>query len=174
MDRRGFFGWVGTLASAWGVSKILPEKKKEATATDDVVKRLVEAVKNPTPGKWPVNYFEHAIRVWKSYGLDKPNSEQTPYEFAQEIVKQWELTGIVYVWKVPNTFGRTMEVWVIPTRQGHIPAAGETYSEAHYRVNTSELPRPLWIGEKQEVPLWVAIPEKNMVRYCAPSKSVKI
>ncbi len=66
-------------------------------------------------GKWAADLYAFAEKIWKSYGLDKPCPTQSPADFIQSIVNQLELTGKVYIWKVPNILEEVFEVHVIPT-----------------------------------------------------------
>jgi hypothetical protein len=73
--------------------------------------------------------------------LMRPNPKQTGAMFRYEQVMQLRLTGLAMIWNVPNSAGRTVERYVIPTACVDPIAPGSQFPEGGWRVNPDYIPK---------------------------------
>lgn len=69
-------------------------------------------------------------QLWLSFGLTKPNPDQTPEEFKAQLRLDHEVCGNAYIWKVKNKTNELTEVWRLePYKVGFLynKKSGEEY-----------------------------------------------
>lgn len=67
--------------------------------------------------------------------IERPNPRETWGQFAYQIMQQMKLTGSAKVWKVPNAFGRTCEMYCLRTAtMWPLPQAIPQYPRGAWRV----------------------------------------
>lgn len=73
--------------------------------------------------------------------LMRPNPKQTGAMLRYEQVMQLRLTGLCLIWNVPNSAGRTVERYVLPTACVDPVAPSGEYPEGAWRVNPDYMPK---------------------------------
>lgn len=95
---------------ATGIAGLLGIRRAESAQS-----RIAKAVGEIKPGKWPVDPVEFCRKAWESYGIERPNKNQSHATFVRQMLFELEDAGSVIVWRVPGTFGGIREMWLIPS-----------------------------------------------------------